>query len=143
MRCFFATPLLETLLTEEPEEEEEEGLPVSRTLRHMSPKGMVCFRMPAETTMRWRRRGARLVLVEAILLIGVVGDGGVVWLEDEGEEEEEDSATFIDFLTIEPFLIMQIFLLLLLLLLGGGRGGVIEAVFLLRGVVRVSFIFND
>lgn len=129
MRCFFATP---PLLMEEQEEEEEEGLPVSRTLRHMRPKGMVCLRMPAET-MRWRRRGAGLVLVEAILLVGVV------WLEVE-EEEEEPSATLMVFLRMKPFLIMKI-LPLLLLLLGGG-GGVVEAVFLLRGVVRVIFIFN-
>lgn len=127
MRCFFATP---PLLMEE--QEEEEGLPVSRTLRHMRPKGIVCLRMPAET-MRWRRRGAGLVLVEAISLLGVV------WLEIEGEEEE--SATLMVFLRMEPFLIMKILPLLLLLLLGGG-GGVVEAVFLLRGVVRVIFIFN-
>lgn len=129
MRCFFATP---PLLMEEQEEEEEEGLPVSRTLRHMRPKGMVCLRMPAET-MRWRRRGAGLVLVEAISLVGVV------WLEV--EEEEEESATLMVFLRMEPFLIMKI-LPLLLLLRGGGGGGVVEAVFLLSGVVRVIFILN-
>lgn len=111
----------------EEEEEEEEGLPVSRTLRHMRPKGMVCLRMPAET-MRWRRRGAGLVLVEAIVL-------GVVWLEG----EEEESVTLMVFLRMEPFLIMTI-LPLLVLLLGGG-GGVVETVFLLRGVVRVFVIF--
>lgn len=89
---------------------------------------MVCLRIPAET-MRWRRRGAGLVLVEAILL-------GVVWLEGE-EEEEEESMMLMVFLRMEPFLIMKIVPLLL-----GVDRGVVEAVFLLRGVVRVIVVFN-
>lgn len=123
----------------EQEEEEEEGLPVSRTLRHIKPKGMVYLRMPAVKWTRWwrrRRLGAGLVLVEAILCV-VVED--VVWLEEDGSEK-----AVMDFLTIRPLFIKKI----RLFLMGDGGGDEVveveaEVALFLRRVIRTMTSFLE